>query len=162
MIGSPINLNFCRSPIGNPHLKGAIYGFNFEEITLLDHYAATVEAIAYETKFIVEAIEKASDKRIERIIVSGGLSKNDFYLQLHADVLQIPLVTFGDSNLMLAGASMIAYTASTGEKIEAIQCDSESKIYHPRSDNFQYHEKKYKCYRRLLQCCLEMEQILSE
>lgn len=162
-----------RSPIGNPNLKGAIYGYTFDETTLLDYYVATVEAIAYETKFILEEVEKTSVDPFNRIIVSGGLTKNDFYLQQHADILNLELVVFnsGELNLMLAGASVIAFTASKVSSNQEelisvlnsidINSNSNPKVFKPRPQFASYHEKKYKCYRHLLDCCLKMDIILS-
>ncbi|KAI2796453.1 hypothetical protein RDWZM_000084 [Blomia tropicalis] len=166
-----------RSPIANPLLKGAIYGLTLEATTLLDLYVATVEAIAYETRFIVEEIEKNSQP-IKKIIVTGGLTKNDLYLQLHADILNTELVTFsaGEADLMLVGASVIAFTGSLinddkdrnklTQLLQNLRADSNGfaehvRTFQPRTNHKEYHQNKYQCYRRLLDCCLEMETTLS-
>ena len=167
-----------RSPIADPQLKGAFYGFTLEKTSLLDLYVATVEGIAYETRFIIEEIEKNSDK-ILKIIVTGGLTKNDLYLQLHSDILGIELVTFtaGDADLMLVGASVIAFTASqinsTSERSQLIKLlrklntdfdgfKSQVRVFKPRKINLDYHQKKYQCYRCLLDCCLQIEATISD
>lgn len=166
-----------RSLTVNPNLKGAIYGFTLEKPTLLPLYVATVEAIAYETRFIIEELEKNSQP-IKRILVTGGLTKNEFYLQIHADVLGLELSTFsaGDADLMLVGASVIALTATQvqqshdsmklTELLENLKAGSNGfqehfRVFKPRAANEEYHQRKYKCYRHLLACCQEMEAILK-
>lgn len=46
-----------RSPLALPNIKGAIYGFTLDETELVDVYEATIEALAYETKFILEELK---------------------------------------------------------------------------------------------------------
>lgn len=168
-----------RSPIGNYDLKGAFYGMTLEKVSLLDLYVSTVESLAYETKFILEAAatNDGRSEMIRKIIVTGGLVKNDFYMQSHADILGCPLVTFsaGEADLMLVGASLIAYTAThiqgrpagdTKDAINGLLTELESKnenvfkdgvkLFVPRNDLRDYHEKKYRSYRKLLDCCLEL------
>lgn len=166
-----------RSPVANPNLKGAIIGFTLEKTSLLDLYVATVEALAYETRYIIEEIEKSS-KPIEKIIVSGGLAKNELYLQLHADILGVELVTFnaGEADLMLVGASIIALCATQVAPnddpskmmnlLNNLNTDlpgfqTHYRVFKPRKIAIEYHTRKYQCYRRLLNCCLEVESILS-
>lgn len=166
-----------RSPVGNPNLKGAIIGFTLEKTSLLDLYVATVEALAYETRYIIEEIEKSS-KPIEKIIVSGGLAKNELYLQLHSDILGVELVTFtaGEADLMLVGASIIALCATQVAPNEGpskmmdilndISTDSPGfqthyRVFKPRKNAAEYHQRKYQSYRRLLDCCIQVEGILS-
>jgi glycerol kinase len=48
---------------------------------------ATLEAIAYLTKDVSEALEEESGIEIEEIRVDGGASRNDFLMQFQADVL---------------------------------------------------------------------------
>ena len=166
-----------RSPVANSHLKGAIYGYTLEKTSLLDLYVATLEAIAYETRFIIEEIEKNSEP-IRKIIVTGGLTKNPAYLQLHADILDVELVTFsaGEADLMLVGCSVVAFTATQVKQndptsklpklLASLRADSNGfeehlRVFKPREANAQYHKSKYQCYRRLLDCCLQMEAILA-
>ena len=45
------------------------------------------------------------------VLISGGLAKNEVYMQVHADVLNIQVITYamGDADLMLVGAGILAY-----------------------------------------------------
>ncbi|GAX45444.1 glycerol kinase [Tolypothrix sp. NIES-4075] len=50
---------------------------------------AVLEAIAYQVKEIVIAINASSNTVIEELAVDGGMSENNFLLQFQADVLEI-------------------------------------------------------------------------
>lgn len=52
---------------------------------------ATLEATCYQTKAILDAMEKDSGKKLERLAVDGGLSNSDLCMQTQADVSGIPV-----------------------------------------------------------------------
>jgi L-ribulokinase len=55
-----------------------------------DVYRALIEATAFGTRTIVEAFE-SSGVPVHEFIVAGGLLRNDFLMQVYADVLRRPL-----------------------------------------------------------------------
>ena len=154
-----------RSPIGRSDMKGAIYGLTLEKTKLFDLYTATIEALAFETKYI---LERAEQDDIKKFIVTGGLAKNEFYMQIHSDILQCPLVTFsaGDADLMLVGASVIAFCSTIPmKKIEDLifemsqknlQFEDGFKIYYPREEAQTYFAPKYSSFRKFLLFCTEI------
>lgn len=164
-----------RSPIADPLLKGAIYGMTLEDESLLEIYGATIEAIAYETKFIIEEIEHSAQP-IRQVIVSGGLTKNEFYLQKHADILERKIFVYDldRTDHMLTGTAIMSFVAALNRsnslneliyllnQVRAkIGDDEKIRIFEPRPEIFDYHRKKYKCYRKLLECSIEIETIIS-
>jgi glycerol kinase len=52
---------------------------------------ATLEAIAYQTRDVVEAMERDSGARLEVLKVDGGVTANDLAMQLQADILGVPV-----------------------------------------------------------------------
>lgn len=52
---------------------------------------AVLEAIAYEVKEVVDAVNQDSGTPIRQLKVDGGACNNDFLMQLQADVLGIPV-----------------------------------------------------------------------
>ncbi|MGP0128914.1 MAG: glycerol kinase GlpK [cyanobacterium endosymbiont of Rhopalodia musculus] len=52
---------------------------------------AVLEAIAYQVKEVVEAVNKGSDMGVARLKVDGGASQNNFLMQFQADALGIPV-----------------------------------------------------------------------
>ncbi len=52
---------------------------------------AVLEAIAYQVKEVVEAMNKDSDLSVARLKVDGGASQNNFLMQFQADALGVPI-----------------------------------------------------------------------
>ena len=108
--------------------------------SLLDSYHSIIEALAYESKFILDELRflfiqilliailcefitylVLNDRipELKKVLVSGGLAKNDLYMQVHADVLNTEVITFslGEADLMLVGAALLAFHAIMGKEL---------------------------------------------
>ncbi|XP_069934530.1 FGGY carbohydrate kinase domain-containing protein isoform X12 [Oryctolagus cuniculus] len=76
-----------RSPLADLTLKGMVTGLklsqDLDDLAIL--YLATVQAIAFGTRFIIEAMEAAGHS-ITTLFLCGGLSKNPLFVQMHADI----------------------------------------------------------------------------
>ncbi|MGH2453615.1 MAG: glycerol kinase GlpK [bacterium] len=53
---------------------------------------ATLEAICYQTREVVDAMRRDSGTTLNSIKVDGGAAKNNFLMQLQADVLGVPVI----------------------------------------------------------------------
>jgi ribulose kinase len=75
-------------------------------------YLAVMQSLAYATKHILEALTVAGRSDFSSILLCGGLSKNDLFVQIHADVCAIPVYLPEESEAVLLGAAMLgAYAA---------------------------------------------------
>jgi glycerol kinase len=71
--------------------RGAIVGLS--RFNTKGHLArATLEAICYQTRDVLDAMVKDSGVRLEVLKVDGGATVNDTLMQLQADVLGVPVV----------------------------------------------------------------------
>lgn len=52
---------------------------------------ATLEATCYQTKAILDAMEKDSGKSLQRLAVDGGMSNSELCMQAQADLIGIPV-----------------------------------------------------------------------
>ena len=82
------------SGLGTPHwdmsARGAFLGITAG--VQREHLVRSVlEAIAYQVKEVVQAIDAASAVPMQRLVVDGGACENDFLMQLQADLLGIPV-----------------------------------------------------------------------
>ena len=78
------------SPWWDPYARGAVVGIT--RGTGRAHLArATLEAIAFQSRDVVEAMCAASGERLRSLRADGGASANDLLLQLQADQLQVPV-----------------------------------------------------------------------
>lgn len=82
------------SGLGAPHwdmsARGAFFGLTGAART--EHLVrAVLEAIAYQVKEVVEAMNNCSSHNIQLLKVDGGASENNFLMQFQADILGIPV-----------------------------------------------------------------------
>ncbi|MFH7241437.1 MAG: glycerol kinase GlpK [Spirulina sp.] len=82
------------SGLGAPHwdmsARGAFLGLT-GGVKREHMVRAVLEAIAYEVKEVVDAVNQDSGTPIRQLKVDGGACNNDFLMQLQADVLGIPV-----------------------------------------------------------------------
>ncbi|MDJ0714428.1 MAG: glycerol kinase GlpK [Prochloraceae cyanobacterium] len=82
------------SGLGAPHwdmnARGAFLGIT--GAVKREHVVRSVlEAIAYQVKEVVEAVNKDSDRPVSLLKVDGGASQNNFLMQFQADALRVPI-----------------------------------------------------------------------
>jgi glycerol kinase len=78
------------APYWRADARGAIVGLS--RFHTRAHLArATLEAICYQTRDVVEAMERDSGVRLEVLKVDGGVTANDLCMQLQADILGVPV-----------------------------------------------------------------------
>jgi len=78
------------APYWRADARGAIVGLS--RFHTGAHLArATLEAIAYQTRDVAEAMERDSGVRLEVLKVDGGVTANDLAMQLQADILGVPV-----------------------------------------------------------------------
>ncbi|MEM9003670.1 MAG: glycerol kinase GlpK [Cyanobacteria bacterium P01_F01_bin.86] len=73
---------------------------------------AVLEAIAYEVKEVVDAVNSNSETAINRLKVDGGACNNDFLMQFQADALGIPIERPAILDTTAQGAAFAAGLAS--------------------------------------------------
>ena len=80
----------ARGPYRGGRQRGAIVGLS--RFHTGAHLArATLEAICYQSRDVVEAMERDSGVRLEVLKVDGGVTANDLCMQLQADILGVPV-----------------------------------------------------------------------
>ena len=95
------------SPWWDPEARGAIFGIT--RGTTSAHLAlATLEAMAFQTRDVVEAMTKATGVPIRRLRVDGGASGNDRLMQMQADQLGIVVERPIDRETTAQGAAFLA------------------------------------------------------
>ncbi|MBW1295480.1 glycerol kinase GlpK [Aquimarina litoralis] len=78
--------------LGAPHwdmnAKGAIYGLTLDS-GKNEIIKATVEALAYQTRDVLDAMVEDSGKLMKELKVDGGASANNYLMQFQADILNV-------------------------------------------------------------------------
>ncbi len=126
------------APYWDPYARGAIFGLtrgaNRNHIV-----RATLEAIAYQTRDLIEAMQQDSGIEMQRLSVDGGAVANNFLMQFQADMLNKEVIRPTVSESTAAGAAYLAglavgFWASTDELKDKVSVD---RIYVPGMPNEQ-------------------------
>src|SRR5581483_4114269 len=117
--------------MGAPHwdqfARGTILGIT--RGTTAGHIArAALEAIAFQTLDVLEAMEADSGIRLKELRVDGGATANDTLMQFQADMIRVPVVRPKVLETTALGAAYLAglavgYWRSTGELMKQWQRD---------------------------------------
>ncbi len=111
---------------------------------------AALEAIAYQTRDVVDCLARDSGHNLSALRVDGGASENDFLTQFQADILGIPVERPRELEATARGAAGLAGVAtgvwaSRDQFAEAIA--SEVTVFEPRMD-VERREELYAGWRR--------------
>src|SRR5687767_7297044 len=99
------------APYWRPDARGAIVGLS--RFNTRAHLArAALEAICFQTRDVVDAMERDSGVRLEVMKVDGGATVNDLLMQMQADILGVPVVRPVVSETTALGAAYAAGLAT--------------------------------------------------
>jgi ribulokinase/ribulose-phosphate 3-epimerase len=106
-----------RTPVTDPLARGALVGLTLSH-TRAHIWRALMEAVAFGTRGCLEGLEKAGHP-CEEIVVAGGATRSDMWLQMHADVTGKPVVVCEFPDAPLLGCAILAsVTAGIHESVE--------------------------------------------
>lgn len=74
------------APYWDSDSRGAIFGLS-RGSTKAHITRATLQAVAYQTRDVIDAMQKDANMSIDKLRVDGGASANDFLMQFQADLL---------------------------------------------------------------------------
>uniref|UniRef100_A0A667G8H4 FGGY carbohydrate kinase domain-containing protein n=1 Tax=Lynx canadensis TaxID=61383 RepID=A0A667G8H4_LYNCA len=141
---SPSSLSFAR-------VTGLKLSQDLDDLAIL--YLATVQAIAFGTRLIIEALEAAGHS-LSTLFLCGGLSKNPLFVQMHADITGMPVVLSQEVESVLVGAAILGACASGdfASVQEAMSRMSKvGKVVFPRLEDKRYYDKKYQVFLKLVE-----------
>nr|XP_034970732.1 LOW QUALITY PROTEIN: glycerol kinase [Zootoca vivipara] len=98
------------APYWEPSARGIICGLT--QFTNKNHIAfAALEAVCFQTREILDAMNKDSGIPLKQLQVDGGMTNNKILMQLQADILCIPVVKPSMPETTALGAAMAAGAA---------------------------------------------------
>ena len=142
-----------RSPRANPHARGLITGLTLEQgkDALARLYLATLQAIAYGTRHIIESLN-ASGHQIERIIMCGGGTKNPYWLRENADATGCAIHLVTEEDAVTLGAALlgaVAYKSFASLPEAAAKMVRPAPQINARAEAKAFHDAKYAIYLEL-------------
>ena len=143
--------NGNRSILGDSRLSGMMIGQTLTT-TPADQYRALLEATAFGSRVIIENFE-SHGIAIDEIVAAGGLLKNEFYMQLLADITRRPItVSLAPQTGALGSAVFAAVAAGVYEDVYAAaeaMASVEKNAYVPREEISAKYDALYAIYREL-------------
>lgn len=145
-----------KTPYVNGELRGVIAGLNMgtrpEQI-----YRALIEATAYDTLRIVDALRDAG-LVIDSIVACGGIAnKNRMLMQIYADVLNCEIRLSASAQTAALGAAMYAAVAAGSkaggydriDRAAENMCRLKDAVFIPNRRNHEIYMDLYEEYRRM-------------
>ncbi|XP_062127767.1 glycerol kinase 3-like [Drosophila sulfurigaster albostrigata] len=100
--------NGLYAPYWNQDARGVICGLS-EETTSEHIVRATLEAVCFQVRDILDAMHKDCKIPLAKLIVDGGMTVNNLFLQLQSDLVRIHVLRAKISETTALGAAMAAY-----------------------------------------------------
>ena len=79
-------LNGERSPVDDHTIRGGFHNLSLST-TRAQMVRAVYEGVAFNSRWLLEAVEKFADRRFDSLAFIGGGANSDQWAQIHADVL---------------------------------------------------------------------------
>lgn len=144
-----------RSPRANPGARGVVVGQTLEQgrDALARLYLATLQALAYGTRHIIDSMN-AAGHRIERILMCGGGTKNPYWLRENADATGCEIHLVSEEDAVTLGAALLGAVACGAF---ASLPDAAAQMVRPggsvaaRPATKAFHDAKYAVYLQLYQ-----------
>ncbi len=95
------------APYWDQDARGTIVGLT-RGVTRAHIVRAALEAMAYQTRDVVECMQRDSGIKLRELRVDGGATRNDFLCQFQADLLGVPVVRPVITETTALGAAYLA------------------------------------------------------
>ncbi len=142
-----------RSPRADSSLRGMVSGLSLsagpDDLARL--YLATLQALAYGTRHIIETLN-ATGYRIDTILASGGFTKNPVFLREHADATGCRIVLPEEPEAVLLGAAILGAVAggAYGSVQQGMAAMTRAgRIIEPDPASRAFHDRKYQVFLRM-------------
>nr|URX64926.1 FGGY variant 1 [Mus musculus] len=142
-------------------VTGLTLSQDLDDLAIL--YLATVQAIAFGTRFIIETMEAAGHS-LSTLFLCGGLSKNPLFVQMHADITGMPVVLSQEVESVLVGAAILGACASgdfTSVQEAMARMSKVGKVVFPEHADKKYYDKKYQVFLRMVEHQKEYSAIMN-
>ncbi len=143
-----------RSPRADATLRGMVSGLtlsaSLDDLAL--QYLATIQAVAYGTRHIIETM-RAGGYAIDTILACGGGTKNPVFLREHADATGCTVVLPREPEAVLLGAAVLGAVAGgayPGVRDAMASMSRAGSVVLPGTPEVQaFHERKYSVFLRM-------------
>ncbi|WP_099222856.1 xylulokinase [Listeria costaricensis] len=140
-----------RTPYPDSQIRGSFIGIDGRHTRR--HFAkAVLEGITFSLRDSMALMEQHTDAHFSEIISVGGGAKNSDWLQMQADIFNVPIRTLKSEQGPAMGAAMIAAVgAGLYETLEeaAERLVAYAEVYTPNAAAVQEYQRVYALYRQI-------------
>ena len=154
-----------RSPRADAAARGMVSGLNLnmtiEEVAIW--YGATIQAIAYGTRHIIEEMNKQGFS-ISQIYICGGHLKNKRFIKEHADITGCQVIIPREPEAVLLGSAILGAVAAGDftDMFDAMRsmCRSDH-VVDPDLSTAAYHQARYEIFRDMAEFQKQMHKKMA-
>ena len=95
------------APYWDPQARGAVFGLT-RGTTKNDFIKATLQAIAYQSRDVIDTMQQDTGVAIPTLKVDGGAANNNYLLQFQADIINTPVQRAVNLETTALGAAFLA------------------------------------------------------
>lgn len=136
-----------RSPHNDVNAKGAFIGLT-HQTTKASMSKAIMEGVSFALRDCLE-LAKNGGRAFNKATVCGGGSQSDVWVQILADILNLPIYKGNGSGSY--GAALLAVSGAEGKSLEEV-CGGiikYDKVFKPNLESVKYYDNKYKVFKKL-------------
>jgi sugar (pentulose or hexulose) kinase len=130
------------APYDQAYKRGAMLGFHARH-TRAHMYKSILEAIALTMKNNLDRMSQEVGEKVDRVIISGGGSNSDVFMQIFADVLGLPTIRNKINDTASLGSAMCAAVATNQQMSfdDAIgRMVKTAETFAPKPENTQFYQ----------------------
>lgn len=129
------------APYWDMDAKGAIYGLTLDS-GKHDIIKATVDALAYQTRDVLDAMIEDSGKQMKTLKVDGGATANNYLMQFQSDILNVEVDRPKMLEVTALGAAFLAgIQAGIWNKKDIAKIRKIDTIFEPRITEYERNKK---------------------
>ena len=121
------------APYWNMNVRGSIYGLS-RGTTQAHITRATLESLAYQTKDVLDAMEKDANTTLQELRVDGGACNNNLLMQFQADILDTKVVRPEVIESTALGVAYLAGLALGLFTIEDLKNNKNQHVFTPHME----------------------------
>ena len=95
-----------RTPHTDPRSRGAVHGLSLKH-GRAHIFRASIEGVAFGSELIFESMRK-NGFHPENVVISGGATRSNLWLQIHADVSNVPITLTKNPDAPLLGCAILS------------------------------------------------------
>ena len=139
-----------RSPVDDRYARGGWHNLSVQT-TGADLVRAVLEGVAYNARWLHEAVERFAHRRLDRLRIFGGGALSDLWCQIHADVLNRTIERVADPlHTNLRGAALFgAIALGTVQRHEIRELVPVERVFTPQPETRAEYERLYAEFPRL-------------